>query len=264
MSKEKIKNIGSVQLLDQEGYIINDLSLDNLQQEYKDILQQLIEMYQYHFGDYLHSIYLRGSVAKGQAIPNLSDLDTVAISHQKLTSETLKKREVIWNTLENKYPFVKGVEIHFESLEEVMKSGNFQFLLKTQCVFIFGKNIIPELPKFKIGKAAYPHSPTLGKDLEQTMEWLKDEDDASEIKDICMWIMKRVVRVGFELVMEREACFTRDLYPSFERFSKHYPIYKTPMLDALELAVFPTDHKGQIKEVLDAIVPFLIQEIGNS
>lgn len=261
--KQEIKNIGSIQKLDKDGYIINDFSLDNIQVGYINVLKDIIDLYQDHFSEYLHSIYLRGSVAKGQAIPYLSDIDTVAISNIKLPDEINKKRELIWKEIGDKYPFIKGVEIHFESLDNVMNSENFQFLLKTQCIPVYGNNIIETLPKFKIGKAAFAHSSTLEKDIKSVEEWLENETDVEEIKDICMWIMKRIVRIGFELIMEKEKCFTRDLYPCYDLFSKNYPNKKDEMHQAIFLAVFPSDNKDLILSTIQSISSFLLGEIKN-
>lgn len=142
-----------------------------------------------------------------------------------------------------------------------MSSENFQFLLKTQCIPVYGKNIINELPKFKIGKAAFAHTSTLEKDIKAVHDWLENETDREEIKDICIWIMKRIVRIGFELVMEKEKCFTRDLYPCYDLFSKNYPSKKEEMHQAIFLAVYPTENKDLILRTIQSIDNFLLTEI---
>ena len=91
MSKA-IKNIGSIQELDDKGFIINNLSLENLQENYRLILAEVVGLYQSLYKDILHSMYIRGSVAKGTAVRNIADLDTVAITTRKLTKEEDSKK----------------------------------------------------------------------------------------------------------------------------------------------------------------------------
>ncbi len=74
--------------------------------------------------------------------------------------------------------------------------------------------------------------------------------------------MKRTVRIGFELVMEKEQCFTLDLYPCYEMFSKHYPEKSKEMMEALKLAVFPTADMNHMWEVIHSLNDFLILEAG--
>ena len=255
----KIKNIGSIQKLDGEGFIINNLSLRNLQQAYKPIIEEVISLYQSYFPEILHSVYLRGSVAKGTAVAQIADVDSMALTTRKLTKEEQEKASEIWKIIEAKYDFITGLEVFVVGLEEVENSKPLQFLLKTQCLCVFGEDHTAILPKCKIGsKASYAHSFTLKEDLKKLHDWRQEGEDE---KELCSWIMKRIVRVGFELVMVREVCFTRDLYPCYELFTKHYPEKSIEMLDALKLAVFPIDDPQKTDVVIEKTTPFLLEQI---
>lgn len=258
--KDKIRNIGSVQELDEEGYIVNNLSLDNIQDEYKNIIDDTLAFYKTHFNENIHSIYLRGSVAKGKAIHHISDLDTLAISFTEIDRKELEDRKYFLDEMSNKYPYLNGVEVQFLSLEKVMSSKRAQFLLKTQCICIHGKDILNELPKIGIGEWAYMHSKNIEEGITATKAYLKQEHTKEELEGLCSWIMKRTVRTGFEIVMEKEQCFTRDLYPCYERFSKNYPDKSKEMREALKLAIFPTSDMDYMWKVLFPINEFLIEE----
>lgn len=256
----KIIKTGKIQPIDANGYIVNNCSLDLLQAEYQPVLKDILTLYEQHFSDVLHSVYLRGSVAKGIAMPFVSDIDTIAISKVKLSQAQLAERLTPAAFLDQKYDFVNGIEAHFESLSDVQNSDRLQFLLKTQCICIYGTDLNPALPSFKPDKNGIAHAPYLESDIERAKNWLKDETDEAEIKDICSWIMKRIVRIGFEIVMERENCFTRDLYPCYELFSKHYPAKQAQMFRILELAVFPTIDKTLITAQMSILKEFLVAE----
>ncbi len=258
--ENKIRNIGTVQHLDEEGFIINNLSLDSIQEEYKIIIDETLAFYKTHFKENLHSIYLRGSVAKGEAIPHISDLDTFAITYSKVSKKELMNRIAFWEEMSVKYPYLNGIEIHFESIDKIMSSERAQFLLQTQCICIYGKDLRIELPKFGIGEWAYAHSNDIQKGVDEVKAWLKEEHTEKELKEVCSWIMKRMVRIGFELVMEKEQCFTRDLYPCYELFSKNYPNKDKEMREALKLAVFPTSDMDDMWKVIYSLHGFLIEE----
>ncbi len=259
--KREIKNIGSVQPLDKEGYIVNICSLDKVQEQYSPVVEEMLELYQEHFAVHLHSVYLRGSVAKGTAIPPISDIDTIAVSHTKLSKEALQPKRKMMDYLESKYNFLEGAEVHFQSLADIHQDRRLQFLLKTQCVCIFGEDLNPSLPKFKPGKDGRPHSDFFEQDLAKLKNWLTVEKDPKDIRESCNWIMRRMVRIGFELVMEKEQCFTRDLYPCYERFSKHYPEKQEEMYELLKLAVYPVGDAKVIMEKVDSMADFLLKEI---
>lgn len=258
--KDKIRKIGTIQDIDEEGYIVNNLSLENIQAEYKSIIEDTLAFYKTHFNENIHSIYLRGSVPKGKAIHHISDLDTLAIAHTEINKNELRGRITSFkDEMSNKYPYLNGLEIQFKSLDKVMSTKMTQFRLKTQCICIYGKDIINELPKFGIGEA-YRDSKNIEEGITNVKFWLKHANTKEALEIICSWIMKRTVRIGFELVMEKEQCYTRDLYPCYEMFSKNYPNKSKEMREVLNLAIFPTSNSDYMLKVLLSINDFLIEE----
>jgi len=259
--KDKIRKIGTIQEIDGEGYIENNLSLDNIQPRYQIIIDDTLEFYKIHFKEHIHSIYLRGSVPKGKAIPHISDLDTLAISHTEINENQhfFDRITSFRDEMSNKYPYLNGLEIDFKSLETARSDKMLQFRLKTQCISIYGKDIIKELPKFGVAEA-YRDSKNIEEGITNVKSWLKQENPKEILEIICSWIMKRTVRIGFELVMEKEQCYTRDLYPCYEMFAKNYPNKSKEMREALNLAVFPTSDMDYMWKVLLSINDFLIEE----
>lgn len=257
----KIKKIGTVQKIDKDEYIINDLSLDNIQQAYKPILNDVLAFYKKKFDEKIHSIYIRGSVAKGIAIPNIADLDTIAVAYNEIAEEDLLVKKSFGEEMDNKYPFLNGVELHFINLAKVKVSKRTQFLLQTQCLCVNGTDLRKEIPKYGIGEWAYAHSKSLKNNIEDVKKILLDGCSTERLLVICAWMMKMIVRTGFELVMVKEQCFTRDLYPCYEMFSKHYPKKSNDMLAALKLAIFPTIDTDQILKVLNSLNDFLSFEV---
>ena len=163
------------------------------------------------YGDLIHSIYLRGSVAKGNAINYISDLDTLALTSRPISDSDKVKQEQINNVICSKYPFITGVEMHFENLSNINERW-LQFLLKTQCVCIYREDVIPSLNRFKAGRDAFAHIHTILEDIDIVIKELNEESNSKEIRNTCTWIMKRVLRAGYELVTgKRQIIFQRPI-----------------------------------------------------
>ena len=101
------------------------------------------------------------------------------------------------------------------------------------------------------------------REIDRTREWLQNNHTDEDIEQKCTWIMKRLLRSGFELVMERSQKYTRDLYPCYEGFAEYYPKKKAEMYEVLELAISPTSSVDRINKVLNGIGMWMVEEIKN-
>lgn len=257
----EIKKVGSVQKLDKDGFIINDFTIENIQPEYNVILDEAINLVQKALGNILHSIYLRGSVLKGQAVKYLSDIDLVIVVNRTLSEEEAINTQEIQNIISDKYSYLNGLELWFKTKENIKRNSKIQFLLKTQSKCLLGKDITKAFPKCKIGNSSYSHAFGLEKSIAKAIELIDKKKTSEGIRFTCTWIMKRLVRVGYELVMKREQAFTRDLYYCYEGFSKHYPQYSEKMKVILYTAINPTSEKEEIQRLISSIDSILIREV---
>lgn len=258
----EIKNIGSLHVIDSDGYILNPCIHPVAQPEYTGVVDWILAHCCSLLGHSVHSIYLRGSVAKGQAIPFISDVDTLLITRTAVTEKETHQLLAISESVNKIFPFVTKVEIMAESLEQTGKTW-LKFLMKTQCVCIYGTDLVPNIEPFKVGPEAYIHSPHIVKQITELQQELEAINEPEEIKGACVWIMKAIVRAGFELVMERDGSYTRDLYPNYERFSIYFPEREAEMRRILSLAIEPTANKEIINEVLNATKPFMMAQTKN-
>jgi hypothetical protein len=76
--------------------------------------------------------------------------------------------------------------------------------------------------------------------------------------------MKRLIRTGFELVMEQEQTYTRDLYPCYAAFSRHFPAQEPQMQHALERAIAPSDSKGALAQFLKLFGAWMIAAVNKT
>lgn len=254
-----IRNIGSVLHTDENGYIVKVASVGRIQPKWRPAVDMIIEACKSNLGNKLHSVYVRGSAARGEAIDGVSDIDTIvliAASEDEVDKDWcgIARREC-----KRSFPFVRGVEIKITPVEGIDQKD--QFMLKTQAACVYGQDITERLPRMKPGREAVKHAFMLHKKIDQAIELLQNTDNTRYIREVCTWIMKRIVRSGCELVMERSGKYTRDLYPCYELFSQYYPEKSESMYRALELAVNPTEDVNEIMEVLQDIGAWIVAEV---
>jgi hypothetical protein len=248
---------------DKSGIIINDCSLASIIAPWDLLVDRIVAAYKEVFHERLHSIYLRGSVARGTAVAGQSDIDAFAIvtdcvsfaDHQALlTFETS-----IWAGCR----VATAVEMGYAHLDGILNDGShdhLRFLLKIQGVCLFGESILSRLPCCRLDHRAIIERLHLEECIRAALESLK-VCEPSSINKICRWIMKKIVRSGFELVMHNEQYFTRDLFPCYQGFARHYPRMECAMKQAAEYSLFPPVDRRVISQVLGNFGAWLIDTI---
>ena len=260
--KKKILPIGDVLKTDKNGFIIKKASLEKIKNPWKRAIDFLVEKYVEYFGDKIHSIYLRGSVPMGTSIEGVSDIDSFILINEKIDKEKINKiREMFFE----KFKFVKKLECQVLDLNEVLNFGNFfwwRFAIKTQSVCVYGENISDKISGFKINKGLYNKIKyNLSRDINQAKDKIgKNKDDGDFVKEVCTWIMKRVLRQAFLIVMEKENVFTRDLYFCNKIFLKYFPSRKEDAEMTLELSIYPTSNIKKINGILDNFGLWIIEK----
>ena len=251
-----IKKYGRFFNVDQAGFLINDTSLDHIQPKYKPLLTKIILVYQQELGDSLHSVYLRGTLARGLFIEGISDIDTFALIYQP----GIKWKEPDWakhhiENLRNEFNFCNDLEIMLSSftpnLDESYPALANQIRLQSLCVY--GHDISQELTAIRIGPA-----------LMSNFQWLEEDLAAFQVnrgESNTQQLMKTTIRTGFELVMERVQKFTPDLYLCYESFSQLYATNEPQMRLALTAYLNPTMELHQLDPIIHELIPFLLDEI---
>ncbi|XXM72406.1 nucleotidyltransferase [Lysinibacillus sphaericus] len=259
-----IKEMGRFCPEDHNGYIINDASLLNIHPEFIKVIEDTVEHYKTHLKEDLHSIYIRGSIPRGLGIEGVSDLDTIA-----LTTKTAHEMDLGWvedseRYLNSKYQCVDGVEFSFYSIDEVLNTDHFSiipFMIKTHSVCVWGEDARGHLPEYKADiMIGNEHLVNLKRQIDQAKEDLDGNDDKEDIVDCCRWIMKIIVRAGLALVIDKESKYTRDLYPAYTLFAKHYPEKEPEMKQALHYAVNPVEDPDEVLAFLEGMGSWMKKE----
>lgn len=254
----EIEKKGSFFETDAEGFVINPASAEKIQGKWKPVLDDIVDWHKEAFGDSLVNIYVRGSVAKGEAMEGVSDVDTFA--YVDLSPEKIdEKAEGIKNArieIDKKYSFVDGVEIIIMPIEK--SKNRSETVLLNQSLCIHGKPVVA--PRLKPGKDMALHAPNIDKRIVSIDKFVKEEHSDKKVRSKCVWAMKGLLRSGCEIVMERSGKYTRDLYPCYEVFSEYYPEREPEMREVLHLALNPTSDKDKLKEMMHSLGGWLQKE----
>lgn len=259
-----IKNVGTIQQCDHQGNIINNANFAAIKSPWNNIVLDVLKFYLTYFPKDLHSLYIRGSVAQGTSIQNISDLDTIAIFSREIITTDIQILNVVKSILIENYKFVTDIELSVFSLDEILlneekKPSN--FLIKTQGLLIYGKSVSNLIPNYKPNvELAQMLFLNLKPSIENTKIRLKEDHSQNYIEYVCRWIMKLIVRDAFLLIMPELGVYTRDLYPCAEFFTRYYPDYRSKMELALNYAINPITSKEKIVEVLDTLGCFILGE----
>ena len=258
----EIQPIGSFYNLDENGALINLHNAATIVEPWLTAVNEITATYKRILGKQLHSVYIRGSVASGIAMQGISDIDSLAIHTGKIYKETQKELKDAQLSLSTKFKFATGVEITARNLEKVMTTepNITQFILKTTSVCVFGENLIAKIKPFKPDAGIIYDLPNLERDDAGILKDLEESKSIKETQEICEWIMKRVLRCGMELTLVEKKKFTRDLYPCYQIFIERYPQQADNMKQVLTLALNPTAESQKIIDLLDEIVPWMLDK----
>lgn len=252
----EIAPIGSYVDIDKDGYIINPTGVEKLQPHWKPLINEVLRYHQQLFGDDLHSFFIRGSVAKGQAVDGISDLDSFAFIRNRQEIKIVDSSELLARIREH-YPFAEGVELQFMTVDRISKEAS----LIIQALQIFGEPV--EQPLLRPGRDMIRNAKGIFNRMAKSdirINRLQDNPNQERIQEECVWIMKHLLRSGVELTYERSGRFTRDLYLCYKDFAEYYPEYSEAMYRALYLALNPSTDLQEVIATRDALIPLLQQE----
>ncbi len=253
----KILNIGRVLQVDEKGFIVSESDKNKIKSPWKEAVDEIKESYIQNLGESLHSIYIRGTVSRGESIEGISDIDTFAILNREIKKEDRSWFRESVQKLEEKYSFATDIELNLLEMSKILdleEGFNDRFTLKVQSSCLYGTDLIPEINPFKADFETAKHfHRNLDFIFEKFIKNIQNNESEEDIKEWCRWVMKRILRAAFVLVMDKEKVFTRDLYPSYTIFSKYYPEKEPLMKKALDLAINPS---GDIQELKNFINDF--------
>ena len=243
------------------GYLVKRAAASRIPARWAEPVDSTVAMYVERLGARLHSVYVRGSVSLGQPRDFFSDLDTFAIvtgpERRSDTSWALEHSLAV----RRRWPFVAGVEVSVYPLSAATRSRRVAAMINLLGACVHGPDLGPGLAAFRPDAELIFHSWDLPRDLAVAKRILATADDPALVGETCVWIAKRMVRSGFELVMSRMGCYTRDLVTCYELFARHYPDRAADMEDVLSLALSETADRERCIRAIEQVGDWLYGEV---
>ncbi|HEY6748276.1 MAG TPA: nucleotidyltransferase domain-containing protein [Mycobacteriales bacterium] len=136
--------------VDADGYLVTGADVARIPAVYRPVLDDCAATVTAAFGDRLDGLYLYGSVATGQARPPESDIDLLA-----LWTSTMDNDEVaaVATELSTRHRALAREVALAQATRESMRLEADQAFLKHYCVPLTGRDIRPELPRFRPSRA---------------------------------------------------------------------------------------------------------------
>lgn len=238
--------------LDQDGYLLSEVSLDKIAKDYIPCIRESIEKLVSLFPHQCHSIYVYGSVARGDAVIEKSDLDLLVIFNKPLSSDEVTELKTLSNSLSQKYQaLVRDVGIAYGDCDYVFDPVNYyeQAFLQALCVCVHGEDIREHFGPYKLtSEIAISFNGDISKVLARTISRLEAASKA-EIKTIVQNFSRKLIRTYYSMVMTRSQIWTTRLQEQSEVFIHFFP-EKEPIIRTLHSWIDdPPTNKEQVLEL---------------
>lgn len=222
--------------LDGDGYIVGDVALDKIDNAYFPFIRKTVEELVRLFPHLLHSVYVYGSVARGEAVAVKSDLDLLVMFNDTLSEEELAKLKTVTKALSLKYhSLVRGVGIAVANFDYVVDPANYyeQAFIRELCVCVHGEDIRERFGPYKLTpKIAISFNGDIREVLERTIIRL-EAAAIDELKIFSQNFARKLIRTYYSMVEVRSQIWSTRLYEQSDVFIHYFP-HKKPIICTLQ------------------------------
>jgi len=236
--------------LDKDGFILSEVDITNILPEYdlaiKDSLSKIKEV----LPGIVHSAYVYGSVARGNAVHGKSDLDLLLIFTRKLEPEERTKLNTTLESLSKNYSaLVREVGVADCTIDAMLNPANeygWGAYLKILCVCVDGDDVTKQLPRFKLtSEIAIGFNGDISSSIDAAIQKLKHAGSNEEVGKIASTLARKLIRTCYSMVMTRAQLWTTKLDEQAKYFVEFFP-NKSGFIHTLEswIANPPHDRKN--------------------
>lgn len=250
-----IREIGSFLPVDDEGRLLRVGDAAKIPADWQLAVDACIQTYRERLGARLHSVYVRGSVARGEPVAGVSDLDTFAVvTDPRPERGCWVQDEALWPLAEaiaSRFSQVTKVELALVPIAatEAPDCPFTRFALAHTAACVLGPDLGADAPRLVAGPKTVFQLPHLPGDLAGLRGW-RDEGEPWAV--LGPWIGKRILRAALEWGIETHGRYSRDLWPCLVAFAQVCPEGESDMRRLLELTLEPPDDDALWFEVIEA------------
>ncbi|MGP2969554.1 nucleotidyltransferase domain-containing protein [Serratia marcescens] len=212
-----------------------------LQQAFIPLLEALTAELPRQFPALIHSIYLYGSVARGEAIPGVSDLDITLLLIKPADSEVLQRLEAWRQAFQLEQRIVSKVDFDIGSVDEALvpeHCHSWGFWLKHHCRCLWGEDVSAAFPLFRPDRRiALAVNADLRPVLARYREQLLQARTVSDERRLKREAARKMIRATNMLRAEDSAFWPTTLTDYAEQLLARYPAQQADMAFLLAHAV---------------------------
>jgi predicted nucleotidyltransferase len=192
---------------------------DHLSRPDRELLDAILQQAHQHFGDRLISVYVLGSVGRGQAQPGHSDLDLDLVLADAPSTIDKSWRDQYSQDLQQAHPRFCKIDLGLTPITalQAVQNQRLRFIFATDGLCYWGPDIRPTTEIWEPG-------PQLAWMLNSHYRWARSETqralttptaseqaDAQHIPDYVRWYAKQLLRLGLGLAMHQQPVYTRQV-----------------------------------------------------
>lgn len=212
--------------LDPNGYLVSDVSKNKINDVYLPCIQDSIEKLKHLYPQQLHSVYVYGSVARGEAIIKKSDLDLITMFYTNLDPVLITKLKQVATELSEKYHYlVRDVGIAVTYYDYAIDQSNYyeNAFLKELCVCMYGEDIGKRFGPYKLtSEIAISFNGDIYDVLNRTLKKLEIASEG-DFKIGTQNFARKLIRTYYSMVMVRSQIWTTRLHEQSEVSIRYLP-----------------------------------------
>ncbi|HIE4800976.1 TPA: nucleotidyltransferase family protein [Serratia marcescens] len=204
-----------------------------LQQAFIPLLAALTAELPRQFPALIHSIYLYGSVARGEALPGVSDLDITLLLIKPADSEALLRLEAWRQAFQLEQRIVSKVDFDIGSVDEALAPEHYHswgFWLKHHCRCLWGEDVSAAFPLFRPDRRiALAVNADVRRVLARYREQLLLAEPSSDERRLKREAARKLIRATNMLRAEESAFWPTTLTDYAEQLLARYPEQQAEM-----------------------------------
>ena len=216
--------------LDPDGFILSEVSQDKILPEYWRIIKASIAALEASLPSVVHSVYAYGSVARGSAVWEKSDLDLLVVFKRKLTIQERDALITLQEGLSNRHrALVREVGIAdatctYAEMTDPANKYSWGAYLKILCVCVYGENLAELFENFKVSPdIAVGFNGDASEAVRNAIHKIADAKTDEEVSKAAASVARKLTRTCYMMVMTRAQVWTTELGEQAELFLRYFP-----------------------------------------
>lgn len=240
--------------LDDDGFIVSDVSIDKIDSIYLPCIQESVNSLKNLFPLQLHSVYIYGSVPRGDAKPIHSDLDLIALFSKKLSSDEVDRLKTLTSELTNKYiNLVRDIGIAMADYDYTIDPSNYyeNAFLREISVCVYGEDLGERFGPYKLtSEIPIKFNGDICKSLHRTLNRLDIPSDEA-FRTYTQGFARKLIRTYYSMVMVRSQIWSTRLHEQAEVFIHYFPDKESIVHTLLNWIDHPPTNRKTVQKLFE-------------